>query len=173
MAEDDLVPKIRAVHPAFPADHMRIIGEICVYWTAMEKCALQAVCETAKIDEYAGLYLGTNIPAGTLFDMLQTVARTLKEEDRLKDKGKTFLKLIEAVRQAYLLRNKYAHAHLRTNGPDKDPEIHFSQVARQMHIENRLLPLSELKADADAIFDACEALMHFLQRHGMCTKAWS
>lgn len=170
---DDLTPKIRTVHPAFPAEHMRIIGEICVYWTAMEQCALQAVCESAKIGEYEGLYLGTNIPSGTIFAMLETIGKTLKEEAHLRDKGKEFLKLIEAVRQAYLIRNKYAHAHIRTNGPDKDPEIHFAQVAKQMHIENRLLPLREMVSEANSMFDACEALIHFLQRNGLCTKPWS
>lgn len=168
-----LIPKLRTVHPAFPAEHMRIIGEICVYWTAMEQCALQAVCEAANIGEYEGIYLGQNIPAGTRFDMLQTVANTLKEKDHLREKGKSLAKLIEDVRQAYLLRNKYAHAQIRSNGPDRDPEIHFSQVAKRMNIENRLLPLAELKADADAIFDACEALMRFLQAHGFCKQAWS
>lgn len=170
---EDLVPKWRAAFPAFPAEHMRVIGEICVYWASVEKCALQAVCEAAKIGEHEGVFLGTNIPAGTVFGMLETVGKTLKEEDHLRDKGKDLLKHVEAVRQAYLLRNKYAHAHLRTRGPDQDPDIHFSQVAKQLHIENRPLPLAEVTADADAIFDAGQGMIEFLQRHGFCTKAWS
>jgi hypothetical protein len=170
---DDLAPKWRTAHLAFPAEHMRIIGEICVYWTAVEKCALQAVCESANIDEYAGQYLGTNIPSGTVFAILETIGKTLKTADHLKDTGKEFLTIIEAVRQAYAKRNKYAHAYIKTRGPDTDPEIHFAQIAKQMHIENRLLPLAELKADADAIFDAGDALIRFLQQRNLCTKAWS
>jgi hypothetical protein len=55
---DDLVPKLRERYPAMPAEHMRMIGEICAYWTAVETCVLQAICEITKIDERSMLYLG-------------------------------------------------------------------------------------------------------------------
>jgi hypothetical protein len=151
---------------------MRIIGEICVYWASMEACTLQAVCECTDIGEYEGMYLGANIPVGIRFDMLHAVANSLKEQPKTKDKGTELIRLLQPVRDAYLLRNKYAHAHIRTNGPDKDPEIHFSRVTKRLHIEKRPLLLEEMKKDADAIFEACEALIHFLQSHGLCMRPW-
>lgn len=172
MAED-LAPKFRVAYPEFPSEHMRLIGEICVYWAAMEAWTLQVVCESVKIGEYEGLYLGTNIPVGIRFDMLHALANMLKDDDIHKNSGAELIRLLQPVRDAYLLRNKYAHAHIRSIGPDKDPEIHFSRVTKRMHIENRPLPLEEIMRDADAMFDACEALMAFLQSRGFGTKAWS
>lgn len=173
MADEDMVPKFRRAYPEYPSEHMRLIGEICVYWAAMEVWTLQILCESVKIGEYEGIYLGTNIPAGIRFDMLHALANTLKEEDANKEKGVELIRLLHPVREAYLLRNKYAHAHIRTNGPYQDPVIHFSRVTKRMHLENRPLPLEEIKKDADAIFDACEALMKFLKDHGFAKKPWS
>jgi hypothetical protein len=165
-------PKFRA-QAQFPAEHMRLIGEICVYWTSMELCILQAICEPVNIKERDGQYLGSNIPTGIRFDMLQAMGTTLKETPKTEEKGKQLLKLLQVVRNAYVLRNKYAHAHIRTHGPDKTPDIHFARTTRHLHFENRPLPLSEIVNDADEIYDACVPLINFLQDHGFCTKAWS
>ena len=170
---DDLVPRIRKEQAAFPAEHMRVIGEICVMWAAMEDAALQAICESASISQYEGLYLGSSIPAGVRFDMLHAIANTLKEVPNGGKKiGEEMIRLLQKVRDAYALRNKYAHARIRTNGPDKDPELHVSRVTKRLDIDRRPLPLSELKADADAIFEACDAFMSFLQQRGICRTAW-
>ena len=103
---DDLVPKLRERYPAMPAEHMRMIGEICAYWTAVETCVLQAICEITKIDERSMLYLGSNVPAGTRFDMLHAIGNVLKETPTTRDNGTELIRLLQPVRDAYLLRNK-------------------------------------------------------------------
>jgi hypothetical protein len=170
--DEDLTPKLRKVYPAMPAEHMRIIGEICVYWTSLEAGVLQAICETAQLDKRAGFYLGTNVPVGTRFDMLTAIASVLKENPRNKQQGIVLLKVLKPVRSAYLLRNKYAHGHLRTRGPDKDPEMNVRRSTKRLELQAKPLTLAELKADADTIFEAGEALLTFLQSHGFCKQAW-
>jgi len=150
---DDAVPAIRKLD-AFPAEHMRMIGEIVVYWTALEALILQAVCESAKLGQYEGIFLGTNIPSGTRIDMLSAVAHALRENKPTEETGKKFARLIEAVRSAYLLRNKYAHARLKR--ADRIKIRKSSRREQPCEFKYSYLSLTKIKADADQIFEAGE-----------------
>src|SRR5690348_13350587 len=101
---EDIMVTFRDVHP-FPAEHMRLIGEICILWTYVEQTVLQAVCETALIPKETAQYLGLNVPFGTRVDMLVAVADLLKGINGGKDVAKELNQNLEAVRSAYLLRN--------------------------------------------------------------------
>ena len=104
--------------------------------------------------------------------MLSAVAHTLRENKLTEETGKKFARLIEAVRSAYLLRNKYAHACLKSRGPDQDPEIFWERTTKRIEIKYSYLSLTKIKDDADQIFEAEEALRTFLLESGFCKQTW-
>lgn len=160
----------------FPVEHMRLIGEICIQWRYIELAILQAVCECNNIDNRVGNYLGRSISFPDLVGMLESVAGVLKEEGEkvavLKERSKLLFGHLQALRSAYLIRNKYAHAEMTTQGPDADPYIHFAKVTQKLNISDYPLTLEEMKADSDKIHDAGDAFLTFMQACGFCKTAW-
>lgn len=168
------VPLIRSINE-FPPEHMRVIGEICVFWTVVEAIILQATAEILRFDRIPAVYFGVNVPAGTRIEMLQTICVHFKADDAASSKefGTQMLKHIEKIRKAYLLRNKYAHARLRSAGPSKDPIIQIETTTKRVETYSKVLPLSEIIKDADEMYESGLNFLRCLQANGFCKDgAW-
>jgi hypothetical protein len=168
------VPKMRGI-VEFPSEHMRAIGEICAFWTATEAIILQAICEILDLDRTASIYFGVNVPSGTRIEMLQAVAADFKAHGpgTAGDFGKQLLKHLEELRAVYLLRNKYAHARLRSGGPSADPTMQLISTTKRVDFSQRPLRLSEIIRDADRMHAAGTSFLSLLQENGFCKGgAW-
>lgn len=154
---------------------MRLIGEICIQWTQVEKLVLQAVCECNSVDYWAGNVLGPSVSFPNLLGLLEGLAGVLKshhDKQKAKEVAKKINTSIQSLRAAYVLRCKCAHAEMTTTGPSTAPYLHIARLTQKVDISDRQIRLSEIMRDSDEIHSARDNFGDLMRSFGICTQPW-
>jgi hypothetical protein len=151
----------------FPDEHMRLVGLIAAHWEWVEFTLERTVAEVME-HEYDRVGLLTeNITFHALCDILMIYTRPA--EKSRPDIWKECTAMLNELKHAYSLRNKYVHGkwHL------KNRKVRISEVRTKngkLRVTNIPVNAHELAAAAAQIWNAGTRLLRFAQSCGLLLK---
>lgn len=146
-------------------EHMRLIGIIAAHWEAVDVTMQRAICEIMELPFGRTALLAAGISFGDKINILLIYGRHAFENDNHMPVWKEYAKLIERLREANNLRNRYVHSGW---SPGKTSELPIRSVVDirrgKLTVVQEETTVEELEDVAQKIYEAGDAFIEFLQR---------
>jgi hypothetical protein len=157
---------------SLPDEFFRLLGIIAVHWERLEFVLELSVAEIGSHDPHdVGLLTG-NIGFQSKIDLILAYASMLKEE--FPNQHREIKVALQAVRDAYALRNTYIHARwIPPAGPHPAKRSVTRTKGGKITVGNMDTSEADLLKAAKVIWDAMEKWIAVMQQYGMLQFAIS
>ena len=149
-------------------EHMRLIGIIAAHWEAIDITLQQALAEVMELEFDRVALLIRHIGFGDKIDLLRIHARRSFQEEGHMELWKEFNAVIQDIRNANDLRNKYIHSGWpQEDSGDLPLRASLDTRGGKLTVVYDSTPITELENAADQIYKAGLTFLGFFQKLGL------